>query len=207
MTGVLRKSAVRLFFGAIVLRYWRSTRTCAGVAVLGVSVVTQAQLALPAAQPSAATAVSNSAKVAPAPLPVDIAFPILASFNKGEASVNFYTVPGHYLYRDRMEFQLDGKRIELDSIKQNAAAKGKMKNDPSFGAVAVFEQPIALVAGRSKAKTAQLLVTYQGCSELAGVCYPPTRRSFTLTAGASDIAAKEVATSGLAERYKKQVSQ
>lgn len=168
-----------------------------------------------AAQSSSAWAVSTATRgtpgtaVSPAPLPVDQAFPVFASFQKGEATVHFNTLPGHYLYRDRFEFALDGKRVELDSIKANIAQKGKIKTDPSFGDVAVFAEPVSFVAGKTavNAKSAQLTVVYQGCSELAGVCYPPSKRNFTLASGAREVAPKELEKQGLADRFKKQVSQ
>jgi thiol:disulfide interchange protein len=207
MTVVLHKSAVHLLFG----ERGRSAVANSATALLCVA-ASLAQAAPP--QSSAVTAASGIATPAqvapqPAPLAVDSAFPLLASFAKGEATVKFQTLPGHYLYRDRMEFELDGKRFELDAFKPNKAAKGKIKNDPSFGAVAVFEQPVAFIAGRTVAnnQSAQLVVTYQGCSEIAGVCYPPTRRTFALTAGATDVPAKELEKQGLADRFKKQVSQ
>jgi thiol:disulfide interchange protein len=204
MTVVLPKSALHLVFE------WRNLYAVVNMATV---LVITASSAVPAATPAVAVPSTSvpqtSAQVVPAPLPVDSAFPLLASLAKGEVTVKFNTLPGHYLYRDRMEFELDGKRFELDSFKPNVAAKGKIKNDPSFGAVAVFEQPVALIAGRAAAhgKTAQLIVTYQGCSEIAGVCYPPTRRSFALSEGAIDVPAKELDKQGLAERFKKQVSQ
>ncbi len=206
MTVVLHKSALHLFFGGRDLRAVVNRAT-----LLLCTAASFACAAPPLSSAASATPSANSptAPVVPAPLPVDSAFPLLAAFAKGEATVKFQTLPGHYLYRDRMEFELDGKRFDLDAFKPNTAAKGKIKNDPSFGAVAVFEQPVSLIAGRtaSSSKSAQLVVTYQGCSEIAGVCYPPTRRTFLLAAGATDVPAKELAKSGLADRFKKQVSQ
>jgi thiol:disulfide interchange protein len=203
MTVVLPKSAARLLFAG---RDLRLVANCAAV-LLGV-LASLTHAAPPQGNASTSVTSTHAPAIQPAPLPVDTAFPLSASFAKGEVTVAFQTLPGHYLYRNRMEFELDGKRFELDAFKSNVAAKGKIKNDPSFGAVAVFEQPVTLVAGRTGAnsKSAQLVVTYQGCSELASVCYPPTRRTFALTAGASDVFPQESPKPGLLDRFKKQVS-
>jgi thiol:disulfide interchange protein len=140
----------------------------------------------------------------PAPLPVDEAFAATASMNKGHISVTFDVLPGHYLFRDRFEFQRDGESAKtVDSFKQASNAAGKKKKDPSFGDVFVYEQPISLVAGHTARAKSTLVVTYQGCSEIAGVCYPPTRRTFTLSNGAKAVAATEVASSGVSKFLKK----
>jgi thioredoxin:protein disulfide reductase len=140
----------------------------------------------------------------PAPLPVDEAFAATASMDKGHISVTFDVLPGHYLYRDRFEFRRDGETNHtVNSFKQASNASGKKKKDPSFGEVLVFEQPVTLVAGHTARAKSTLVVTYQGCSEIAGVCYPPTQRTFALSNGAQSVAATEVASSGLSKFLKK----
>jgi thiol:disulfide interchange protein len=144
----------------------------------------------------------------PAPLPVDDAFMAAASFENGDIVVRFDVLPGHYLFRDRFEFQRDGEAVKLiDAFKQNASVVGKTKKDPTFGDVKVFEQSVSLNAGHTARAKTQLVVTFQGCSEVAGVCYPPTRRTFALTNGARGVSASEVEKPGLSKLFKKQVSQ
>jgi thiol:disulfide interchange protein len=140
----------------------------------------------------------------PAPLPVDEAFAVTAALEKGNLVVTFTVLPGHYLYRDRFEFQRDGGAIKtVDAFAQAAGAVGKKKKDPNFGDVMVFDQPVVLSAGRSTRAKSTLVVTYQGCSEIAGVCYPPTRRTFALTNGAQAVAASELGASGVSKFLKK----
>ena len=88
--------------------------------------------------------------------------------------------------------------------------KGKVKTDPNFGRVEVYEAPFSLTAATKLTGETQLKLVFQGCSEVAGVCYPPTTRTFALVAGAKDVAAKEIAPvspMSLKQQFKPQVSQ
>jgi thioredoxin:protein disulfide reductase len=145
----------------------------------------------------------------PAPLPVDDAFIATATVRDGQVLLKFDVLSGHYLFRDRFEFQRGSdKPVTVDAFKQDAGAVGKTKDDPSFGRVKVFDRPVSLIAAKdipSAGKT-QLTVIFQGCSEVAGVCYPPTKRTFTLASNSRDVAPNELAKPGLSSMFKKQVS-
>jgi len=138
-----------------------------------------------------------------APLPVDDAFPVVASLDaSGKITVKFDVLPGHYLFRDRFEAQANGQPVAALTL-----PRSRTKNDPTFGRVEVYEQPVALstttkIAGRVTAK-----VAFQGCSEIAGVCYPPTLRTFALVPGAADVRPTEASPVSLGNQFRKQVSQ
>jgi thiol:disulfide interchange protein len=138
----------------------------------------------------------------PAPLPVDSAFVAVAALEPGKIVVKFDVLPGHYLYRDRFEVQANGQSISAISL-----PKGRVKVDPNFGRVEVYEQPFMLTAGTKLTGDTALKLVFQGCSEVAGVCYPPTTRTFALVAGAKDVRAKETAPVNLRHQFKPQVSQ
>ena len=138
----------------------------------------------------------------PAPLPVDAAFPVVAAFESGKFVVKFDVLPGHYLYKDRFEVQANGQAIAKISL-----PAGKTKVDPNFGRVEVYEQPMSLSAATALTDSAELTLVFQGCSAVAGVCYPPTKRTFTLAAGAKDVRAKELAAVSLKNQFKPLVSQ
>ena len=146
---------------------------------------------------SAATAATP-----PAPLSVDAAFPVVAAFESGKFVVKFDVLPGHYLYKDRFELQANGQLITKISL-----PPGKIKVDPTFGRVEVYEQPMSLSAATALTHSTELTLVFQGCSEVAGVCYPPTKRTFTLAAGAKDVRAKELAAVSLKNQFKPLVSQ
>ncbi len=143
------------------------------------------------------------------PLPVDEAFPITASLVGGKLALQVGVTPGHYLYLDRFEFRLDGKDVGA-TVSQNltklAQRAGKMKNDPTFGKTTVFEQSFVLDLMRVTTGKVQLELVFQGCSEVAGVCYPPSTRVFALTVGSKNVPATEVRPVSLKNQFKPQVS-
>lgn len=163
------------------------------------------------AQAAPASSVALKPTVPPPPLPVDTAFPMTATLDKkagGAIVLKIDVQPGHYVYRDRFEFQRDGEAIySIEKFKQAATVKPTQKRDPQFGEVLVYESPVNLKVGQTQSGAAKLVVMYQGCSELAGVCYPPTRRTFDIKEAGVAVAANEVAKPGLGAQFKKQVSQ
>jgi thioredoxin:protein disulfide reductase len=144
------------------------------------------------------------------PLPVDEAFPITASFVNGKLALQIGVAPGHYLYRDRFEFRVDGKDVGpavAPKLTKLALTNGKVKNDPTFGKTTVFEIPFSLELVPVAYPKTELELVFQGCSEVAGICYPPAKRLFGLTAGAKFAPPKEVQPTGLKNLFKPQVSQ
>ena len=144
------------------------------------------------------------------PLPVDEAFPVTASFVDGRLALQVGVTPGHYLYRDRFEFRVDGKDVGpavAAKLTRLAREKGKVKNDPTFGKTTVFEKPFVLELVPVATTKVELELVFQGCSEVAGVCYPPARRSFALAAGVKHSPPKELQPAGLKNLFKPQVSQ
>ena len=150
----------------------------------------------------ALAATAAGAAQPPEPLPVDAAFATVATLEPGKIVVKFDVVPGHYLYRDRFEVQANGQVISTIVL-----PKGKVKTDPNFGRVEVYEHPFVLSAATKLTGDTELKLVFQGCSEVAGVCYPPTTRTFALVAGANDVHAKEAASVNLKQQFKPQVSQ
>ena len=137
-----------------------------------------------------------------APLPVDAAFATAAALEAGKIVVKFDVVPGHYLYRDRLEVEVNGRVISALIL-----PKGKLKTDPNFGRVEVYEQPFVLSVATKLTGETELKLVFQGCSEVAGVCYPPATRTFALVAGAKAVPSKEIAPVNLKQQFKPQVSQ
>jgi thiol:disulfide interchange protein DsbD len=148
----------------------------------------------------AAFAVESAAP--PVPLAVDVAFATEAAFEPGKFVVKFDVLPGHYLYRDRFELQVNG-----EVIKNMKLPRGKIKIDPNFGQVVVYEQPMSLSAATKITADTELTVVFQGCSALAGVCYPPAKRTFVLPAGAKEVQARELVPINLKQQFMPRVSQ
>ena len=114
-------------------------------------------------------------------LPAGEAFS-LAAERQADATVvlHWSIAPDYYLYRDRSEFTLvDGGDARLGEPR---FASARTKQDPFFGEVAVYygEASVRLPIEGEPADGARLKVTYQGCNEPVGVCYPPIDRTIAL---------------------------
>ncbi|MBL8311945.1 MAG: protein-disulfide reductase DsbD N-terminal domain-containing protein [Burkholderiales bacterium] len=144
----------------------------------------------------------------PPPLPVDEAFALRASWIDGSVQLRVEVAPGHYLYADRFEATWAGK--PWPALQRSLTAGGKPKQDPHFGLVRVYDAPVeakARVAPADAQSPAAFSIVFQGCSEVAGICYPPAERKFALTAGGRDQLPSNRETQSLKDLFRKQVSQ
>ncbi|SFR61087.1 protein-disulfide reductase DsbD [Thiomicrospira sp. ALE5] len=87
----------------------------------------------------------------------------------GKISISWEIEPGYYLYQDRLGVK--SADIQLQAINFPPA---KDKNDPFFGQVKIYDQDFTLtIPYQGQAQQANLVISYQGCAEEFGVCYPP----------------------------------
>ncbi len=121
------------------------------------------------------------------PIPVDQAFQFkLLAYKNSVLSTQFNITPGHYIYKEKIKFQLknaDGLSLDLDKIKY---PKAVVTNDAAYGEIDVYKQTINLdipFTGEVS-QDAKLYVEYQGCSELTGICYPPIKLTTAIFAAA-----------------------
>ncbi|MEF8834356.1 MAG: protein-disulfide reductase DsbD [Halofilum sp. (in: g-proteobacteria)] len=114
-------------------------------------------------------------------LPADEAFVVGAERQADATIVLHWTIAeDYYLYRDRSEFRLvDGGDAELGEPRFSPS---DTKQDPFFGEVEVFhaEGSVRLPLEGEPPPGARLEVTYQGCNDPVGVCYPPIEKSIDL---------------------------
>lgn len=144
----------------------------------------------------------------PAPLPVDEAFATSASLIDNAIALRIDVMPGHYLYANRFEVRVDG--TTANELQRNLQSGGKPKQDPHFGRVFVYEKPVTVRYTPKPPRQnpqLELQVTFQGCSEVAGICYPPAQRTFALAPGLIDVHARELVPVSLKNQFKPQVSQ
>lgn len=153
-------------------------------------------LALLVTAPAQALSLSGSADQGEAALlPAEEAFILGTERQADDSLVLHWTIaPGYYLYRDRMEFSLrdaGGARLGEPRF-----APAKTKQDPFFGETAVYydEATVRLPLVGEPAPGAVLALTYQGCNEPRGVCYPPIQQDLDL-AGFAAVAPGPPATS------------
>lgn len=131
-------------------------------------------------------------------LPVEQAFAFHAArVAPDRVALTWEVREGYYLYRDQIDVALAPgadnalARIELP--------RGKQKDDPYFGRLAVYAEPITVLVAltRPAEDGLTLIVRYRGCAE-AGLCYPPQRIEYRLGQGivASGVGDEPIAPPG-----------
>ncbi len=122
-------------------------------------------------------------------LPVDEALPFSSSITDEGVLLRWDTAPEHYLYQERIEVTAVTEGVTLSAPTFSAA--GVETEDPYFGTVNVFYQPVEASVSISLpegVREATLQVSYQGCAE-AGLCYPPQTRDVLYYASAKKTSA------------------
>jgi len=128
---------------------------------------------------------ASGAQAADTFLPVDQAFLLEASAAPdGSLTLDFTAVPGHYLYKERMQATVRPATVQAQPL---ALPPGDRKFDETFGKeLEVYHGPITaslrLQPSVAAGTPAWVEVVYQGCAD-AGLCYPPQKRHFRLTVG------------------------
>lgn len=124
---------------------------------------------------------TNALSAEPEFLDVDEAFKLEVSRYKRQLKINWIVAEGYYLYRERFSFQLEPENSGATLKTPQFPTKGKMKDDPAFGLVEVYDHDmeIRLSLEGTLSETLALVVNYQGCAD-AGLCYPPQTRRFPL---------------------------
>ena len=124
----------------------------------------------------------------------EVAFKISYDSQPGQFTVNWDIAEGHYLYRDKMQITSSEPGI---TTKPLILPTGKAIEDP------VFNETLYVLYNSAKVtlpyhftndgdKEVSFKVKYQGCSEIAGICYPPQSKKFTVKL--SPISAAQAAT-------------
>jgi len=111
-------------------------------------------------------------------LPVDDAFVLSVSAPTRERiELHWQIAEGYYLYRHRTKVVVQSgfaaQDVQLPS--------GQKSVDAFFGEVETYRQHLqAVLPGKALADKVNVEVHYQGCADL-GVCYPPQKRTLTVT--------------------------
>jgi thioredoxin:protein disulfide reductase len=112
----------------------------------------------------------------------DEAFQISYQSLPGQFKVSWVIAEGHYLYRDKMQISTEETTVIPQAL---VMSKSDEKDDPVFNKkLHVFHQfadvtlPYQYTGNGDKDVTFK--VRYQGCSEIAGICYPPLTKKFTV---------------------------
>lgn len=113
----------------------------------------------------------------PSFLPVEQAFPFSTDIDGHELVVRFETNKGYYLYQHRLFLQQDTEQFWPVYRSQ----EGIEKFDEAFGDVIAYYGPLEVRFDLRALSIGSYTLHHQGCAD-AGLCYPPQREVFTLTA-------------------------
>lgn len=116
----------------------------------------------------------------------DVAFRVIADIDSNKQLVLKWDIePGYYLYKNK--FSVDSANPNL-TLGNYEFPKGKLKEDAAFGQVEVYygQTNVSIPFQLTDAilKEFDLNVAYQGCKE-DSVCYPPIKKTLTVSVPAS----------------------
>ncbi len=107
-------------------------------------------------------------------LPVEEAFPVTWEATDQGAVIRFDTHPGYYLYQSRFSFK---EESSLSTLAPQYSLPGEEKQDPNFGNVVVFHDPLIVTVPYTG--SGKLTIRYQGCAD-KGLCYLPQKLELDL---------------------------
>ena len=99
-----------------------------------------------------------------------------ATGTAGGTRLQAVIAPGYYLYRHRLEIEIDGRTVPL------ALPEGQTTTDEFFGTTEIYRDSLDFNVANTQATTATL--HWQGCAD-AGICYPPQTMQVALVASTS----------------------
>ncbi len=128
-------------------------------------------------------------------LPVDEAFVLSHQVDAdGAILVRWEIAEGYYLYRHRFEISAADAGFRLDEV---IWPPGTPHEDEFFGKTETYRGSVeARLIGAPQAASATFALRYQGCADL-GICYPPQKRSITVSLPADHVASPSAGMIGL----------
>ncbi len=116
-------------------------------------------------------------------LTVDQAFQLNTYSENGRIVAQWQIAEGHYLYQDKVK--IVAAENSPFTTSNFIVDKGEEKYDEIFGkTLSIFHNQAEASLGVDNAKdgfkNASFKIHYQGCSEVAGICYPPEVKTVTL---------------------------
>ena len=108
----------------------------------------------------------------------DVAFKLdITAKDAGNLTASFNIVPGYYLYKQRVKFEI--KDAATGTIEAIELPQAEIKEDKNFGKQEVYHHDFVANIKLSAANNPIIKATYQGCSE-KGLCYAPQNKMFTI---------------------------
>jgi thiol:disulfide interchange protein DsbD len=112
------------------------------------------------------------------PLHPDEAFGFdLTAVDKQTLNARWDILEGHYLYQHKFKFEIIDPASGV-SLQKVSLPKGKEEHDQYFGDIVIYNKPIDVKLPFT-GETDEITVksSYQGCSKLTGICYPPQHKT------------------------------
>jgi thiol:disulfide interchange protein DsbD len=113
------------------------------------------------------------------PLPPDEAFALTVTTKADKLLLTWQIADGYYLYQHK--FAISSKTPDISLAKPSFPAS-ESKNDPFFGAVAIYRKQLTLEIPLQRQiatdRTLTVDVSFQGCAD-KGICYLPIYKTLT----------------------------
>jgi thiol:disulfide interchange protein DsbD len=126
----------------------------------------------------------------------DQAFMLDTTVGNGQVIARWVIAEGHYMYRDKIKLIPEDASLSVGELQPDA---GELKHDEFFGDIYVYhnQAEARLPINNPPAGIANFTIKYQGCSEIAGICYPPITKkvSIDLSNIGASVATSDTATS------------
>ncbi len=112
----------------------------------------------------------------------DVAFQFGYEFKDNTVTAHWEIQPDHYVYRDKFKFTIkEGEGVTIGNV---VYPKGDIKDDEFFGRIEVYHDKIDILIplnnATDKTVLTKLKITYQGCAEKIGICYPPIHKTIEI---------------------------
>ncbi|VAW98918.1 Cytochrome c-type biogenesis protein DsbD, protein-disulfide reductase [hydrothermal vent metagenome] len=112
----------------------------------------------------------------------DVAFQFGYKFKNNTVATHWEIAPDHYMYRDKFKLVIkEGAGVTIGNV---IYPKGDIKDDEFFGKIEVYHNKldiqIPLNNTTDKTVLTKLKITYQGCAEKIGICYPPIHKTIEI---------------------------
>ena len=111
-------------------------------------------------------------------LPANEAFAFKALPEQNKLILSWHVAPGYHLYQNKIKVKPLSGSVKLGELNLPPA---EISDDPLFGKTPVYKKPFQAELPILTLNTpSKIEITYQGCSDVSGVCYPPEHQVITL---------------------------
>ena len=131
-----------------------------------------------------------------APLHPDEAFAFdISAMDKQTLNARWNITDGHYLYQDKIKFSLV-EPAEGVTLGAPVLPIGKQEHDQYFGDIIIYNKDFDVkVPVEGQADSVTIKASYQGCSKLTGICYPPQFKTQKVNLASAPAATNTLTTS------------